>query len=264
MATRSSSRCRSARRRRWSTSSSKRASCSADEVLGLAVERDDGDLGRRRPARSRNSARLPPDASGNSSARSVAISARTTFTTSAVSCPPGSKAMKRPGQQPHEAAIAGQEAALVIPDDDLELQRNKLHVDLRSRCPPRKTSPHKGETRELGLKVAGRFPRRERGPELQPGRATLHAGLRPRRPRTGRAGARLRLCGPGGIRSGTKRRCACSCGAISAGASMSAAQREACRLPIFWSPPRGGGSLAIVDVGFEPTTARLTVLCSIH
>ncbi len=183
-------------------------------MLGLAVEGDDGDLGRAglhdleillgdrpvRPVQQQCALRSDLGAHDLHHLRGQ--------------LPAGIEGHEAAGlQQPHEAPIAAQKAALIIPDDDLE---------------PKSVLTHQYAPREK-LKVAGRFPRHERGPELQPGRATLHAGLRPR-PVRGRAVPvpGLRLCGR-----------AVSAPAQSA-AALALAGREAGRLPHFVEPAEAG------------------------
>ena len=104
----------------------------SDEVLRLAVERDDGDLVR---AGLRTISKCSSATVGcvfaSSSALSAAISARTTLTTSAVRRRRKSNARSGPGRADVEPAIARQERPLVVLDDDRELEQHNTFSNLR-------------------------------------------------------------------------------------------------------------------------------------
>ena len=223
-----------------------------DEVLGLAVERHDGDLARAGAARSRSSRRQPRDASWPAAAPCrPATSARTTLTTSAARRRPKSKRHEAArAEQTLEPAIAREERPLVILDDHRELEQHdtspilqcislQLHARLANGRSPA-ASPRRGHGPALQPRVqAVRSAASASFPEERTRRCRTVGPRRPKRyPRWRRAPRRL-LTRPHLGRS----------------LDVSWMSREAAGFPMCECSLLAN-ALASIDVGFEPTTLR--------
>ena len=153
----------------------------------------------------------------SSSALSAAISARTTFTTSAVRRPRNAKVVNRPGpsrrsNRPSRVRNARSSSLTTTVNLNNTTQSPVLQCILNCIA------------HDLPTQVAGHSPRRDHGPALESQGPGRRARLRPRRSPKERT-RRCRTVGPGarnGIRAGAKRLGVCSPGRTSAEASMSA------------------------------------------